>query len=94
MVTAFDATPTGRATIPATARMDGSVRPQVVADSGSRFRRLLQGFDDLTGVHAVLKTSFNDESEPIVASPIDAIKTYKATPRDMLVLETYDLTKR
>lgn len=72
--------------VPAVVHRDGTARAQVVtAESNPRFHRLLQEFEALTGVPLVLNTSFND-SEPIVCSPADAVKTFLATRIDTLIL--------
>jgi carbamoyltransferase len=73
----------------------GTVRIQQV-DSGAsdRYARLLSAFHGLTGVPAVLNTSFNLRGEPIVASPADALSTFNRSGIDMLVLGTHVISKR
>ena len=41
----------------------------------------------------VLNTSFNDAGEPIVASPSDAIRCFKNTGIDILVIGDYLMRK-
>lgn len=43
-------------------------------------------FDRLTGVPMVVNTSFNDNNEPIVCTPADAISCYLKTDTDALAL--------
>ncbi len=65
---------------------DHSARVQMVSrDSNPDFHALITHFSDMTGVPLVLNTSFND-SEPIVCSPSDAIKTFQGTAIDALFI--------
>lgn len=57
------------------------------------YNRLLIEFDKLAGVPVLLNTSFNDNGQPIVESPVDAIQTYLNTNIDILVLENYIIKK-
>jgi carbamoyltransferase len=41
----------------------------------------------------LLNTSFNLRGEPIVASPQDALKTFRASGLDLLVLENFVVRK-
>jgi carbamoyltransferase len=64
-----------RELLPATTHVDGSARLQTVAAAHHpRFHRLLTEFGKLTGVPVLLNTSFNVMGDPIVESPIDAIR--------------------
>ena len=49
-------------------------------------RIIIERFRDLTGVPMVLNTSFNRRGEPIVHSPTDAVRTFRATGLDLLFL--------
>jgi carbamoyltransferase len=72
--------------IPAVSHADGTARVQIVrADVNARLHRLITRFYDRTGVPLVLNTSFND-SEPIVCTPADALRTFAATRIDALVM--------
>ncbi|TMC60595.1 MAG: hypothetical protein E6J26_01435 [Chloroflexi bacterium] len=51
-----------------------------------RYYRLVEKFAQATGVPVVLNTSFNLRGEPIVASPADALRTFRNSGLDMLVL--------
>ncbi|MGP2450579.1 carbamoyltransferase family protein [Pantoea stewartii subsp. indologenes] len=75
--------------IPAVTHADGTARVQVVDDeSNESYAKLIREFSKITGVPVLLNTSFND-SEPIVCSPEDAIKTFLKTKIDFLVLGNY-----
>jgi len=86
MLLACEARPERAARIPAVVHADGTSRVQTVrAETNPLFHRLIAEFERRTGVPLVLNTSFND-SEPIVGSPEDALKTFGHTRIDALVL--------
>jgi len=74
--------------IPAVTHIDNSARHQsVTADSNPRFHKLINAFYNKTGVPVLLNTSFNGPHEPIVESPLDAIKSMFSCKLDFLVLD-------
>ncbi|ALE86042.1 carbamoyltransferase C-terminal domain-containing protein [Pseudonocardia sp. HH130629-09] len=66
----------------------------MVRDDNPRFHRLLREFERLTGVPILLNTSFNLAGEPIVFTPIDAVRTLHASGMDMLVVEDFVVRKK
>lgn len=85
---------TARDLIPAAVHVDGTARPQSVsAADDPLFHRLIACFRELTGVGAVLNTSFNLADEPVVCSPHDALRTFYTSGLDTLVLGNRVLTK-
>jgi carbamoyltransferase len=87
MVTVFTVAEDQRARIPAVVHVDNTARPQTVnRATNPRYWNLIKEFERLTGVPALLNTSFNIQ-EPIVCSPRDAIRTFKGASFDALVLE-------
>lgn len=83
-----------RTVIPTVVHVDGSSRPQTVSKNVNRkFWNLISHFHKLAGVPVVLNTSFNGSGEPIVCTPLDAIKTFFSIPLDYLVLEDYLIAK-
>lgn len=83
-----------RTKIPAVTHVDFTARVQTVNKAQEPFiHRLLIEFDKLAGVPVLLNTSFNDNGQPIVESPVDAIQTYLNTNIDILVLENYIIKK-
>ncbi len=54
---------------------------------------MIEAFESLTGVPAVLNTSFNVDSEPIMCSPTDALRTFYASGIDALVMGDFLLEK-
>ncbi len=83
-----------RREIPAVTHVDGSARLQTVDEARhGRFARLLARFHARTGCPVLLNTSFNVRGEPIVCTPEDAWKCYRATGLDALVLGGHVLEK-
>lgn len=58
-------------------------------ETNPRFHLLLKEFEKVSGVPVLLNTSFNVMGEPIVESPIDALRCFFTTGLDDLVLENY-----
>lgn len=80
--------------IPAAVHVDGTGRIQTVERSSNpRYYGLIEQFGRLTGVPILLNTSFN-RTEPIVATPEDAIACYLRTGMDVLVLGDFYTTDR
>ncbi|MFZ5475225.1 MAG: carbamoyltransferase C-terminal domain-containing protein [Myxococcota bacterium] len=69
---------------PAAVHADGSLRPQLVS-SGS-LHRVLRRFHALTGVPAVVNTSFNLHEEPIVRTAAEAVETWRKARIDALAI--------
>ena len=80
--------------IPAAVHIDGTGRIQTVERSSNpRYYGLIEAFGRLTGVPVLLNTSFN-RTEPIVASPADAVDCYLRTGMDVLVMGDFYTTDR
>lgn len=81
-------------TIPSVTHIDGSARVQSVSSKKDPLVfKILKEFEKLSGVPVILNTSFNDNGEPIVESPEDAINTFLKTNIDILILENYVIKK-
>jgi carbamoyltransferase len=93
MTLAYAVRPEKRDKIPAPTHVDGTGRLQTVArDANPRYWRLIKAFEQLTGVPAVLNTSFND-NEPIVCRPEEALDCFQRTQMDALVLGDLLITR-
>lgn len=80
--------------IPAVTHIDGSSRPQTVSKKiNKKFWDLINEFRKITGIPVILNTSFNYKGEPIVCSPLDAIKTFFSTSLDYLVMGDFLISK-
>ena len=55
---------------------------------------LLQKYNEKTECPVLLNTSFNDNGQPIVETPKDAIKTFKNIDLDYLVIGNYFVVKQ
>ena len=83
-----------RSPAPAVTHVDYSARLQTVgAQANPRFRRLLQAFHARTGCPILVNTSFNVRGEPIVESPLDALRCFMKTDMDVLALGNHLLLK-
>ena len=86
---------TDRRTIPAVTHVDGSARLQTITrNDHPLYYDLIGEFEKLTGCPVVINTSFNVRGEPIVCSPLDAIKCFLRTDMDYLILGSFVLDKR
>jgi carbamoyltransferase len=83
-----------RSTIPAVTHVDYTARVQTVDRARNpRLYALLQTFYALTGCPVLVNTSFNVRGEPIVCTPQDAYRCFRATDMDLLVLEDCVIAK-
>jgi carbamoyltransferase len=96
MCVAFDSTPAARRELPAVIHpADGTLRPQAIRQAWNPgFHAIVSAFKAMTGIGAVLNTSFNLHGEPIVCSPADAIRTADRSGLEFLVLGKSLLAKR
>lgn len=77
MILAFNTLPETRHEIISAIHVDGTARPQTVSKiTNPKYWNLISEFNNLTGIPAVLNTSFNVDSQPIVNSPEEAIDTF------------------
>ena len=74
----FDSTKLAEEHIPAGLHpFDRTARPQIVSKiDNPTYHSLISAFEKITGVGALLNTSFNIHGEPIVGTPSDAIDTF------------------
>ena len=78
--------PAARDKIPAVDHM-GTGRLQTIRPEwNSRYHQIVSSFGQATGVPVLMNTSFNLRGEPIVASPADAMNTFRNSGIDVLVL--------
>jgi carbamoyltransferase len=87
MTITFDCTPEMRRACAGVVHVDGTARPQLVAESDNpSYWRILTEFKRLTGLSTVVNTSFNIHEEPIVCSPQDAIRAFQDGHLDVLAI--------
>ena len=86
--------PEKRAALPAITHVDGTARLQTVhKDVNPLYHRLISELGQRNGIPVVLNTSFNVMGEPIVESPLDAIRCFYSTGIDALIVGNYLLKK-
>jgi len=80
--------------LPAITHIDGSARIQTVnGNANPRFAKLLEEFYRRTGCPILLNTSFNMRGEPIVCTPVDAVRCFNRSQIDLLVIEDFVLER-
>jgi carbamoyltransferase len=90
MILSFWATDEGRRRIPAVVHVDGSCRVQSITKvSNPKYHALVSEFERLTGIAAVMNTSFNLKGDAIVESPKDAVETFYTSGLDYLMIGNF-----
>ena len=81
--------------IPAVVHTDGTSRYQSVTTAmNESYYNLINTFYKESGLPVVLNTSFNGPGEPIVETPMDAIRSYIKNDMPILVLEDIVIEKK
>lgn len=95
MAIGFDSTPLAREHMPAGLHpFDRSARPQIVNQKDNPgYHAIIKAFESITGVGAVLNTSFNIHGEPIVGTPEQAIDTFRRCGLHHLLLGDWLISK-
>ena len=84
-----------RRVIPAVTHVDGTARVQTVRrEDNPLLWEVITEFDHLTGVPVVLNTSFNVNGEPIVCTPVEAIRCFFGSGLDELAIGSYLVSKQ
>jgi carbamoyltransferase len=65
----------------------------IVKEQHPQVHNLLEEFHKVSGIPAILNTSFNDNGEPIVETPEDAIKSFLNLDIDYLIMGNYVISK-
>ena len=95
MLLAFKVKMEKKSSIVATVHVDNTVRPQTVSsETNELYYNVIKNFRDRTGIAAILNTSFNVRGEPIVNSPLDAIRCFHGTGLDVLIIGNYIVRKK
>ena len=90
MTVCFDVTQAFADACPAAVHVDGTARPQLVsAESNPSLHAALTAFGEETGTPVLINTSFNMHEEPLVRTPTDAIRAWRASGIDALWLGDY-----
>lgn len=96
MTMAFESTAKAVKEIPATLHpADGTLRPQILnRNQNDEYYAIIHEFERITGVGALLNTSFNLHGDPIVLGPYEAIRTLDGSDLDGLVMGDVFLQKK
>ena len=80
--------------IPGVTHIDGTARIQTInREQNERYYDIINEFYKVTGIPMLLNTSFNSQ-EPIVEEPWHAIRTFRETAIDILVINDWMLIKK
>jgi len=91
---AFYVPPAARARIAGVVHLDGTTRPHLVNRSRQpAYWNVIDAFRQRTGVAAVLNTSFNVDSEPVVLSPEHAVRCFAGSGLDAMAIGGHYVTK-
>ena len=96
MMLAFDSKEIARKNLKAAIHpRDKTARAQIVKKSENlKYHNLIRSFEDLTGIPAVLNTSFNLHGYPLVYTPKDAFEVFNKSGLQYLAIEDYLIAKK
>jgi carbamoyltransferase len=81
--------------IPSVVHVDGTIRPQVVTKViNPLYYTLLMNLGKRTGHPIVLNTSLNVRGEPIIRTPLEAVRCFYSNGLDAMVIGNFILKKR
>lgn len=75
---------------PGVSHVDDTARPQLVRkEDNESYYRIITGYEKLTGIPAIVNTSFNVHDEPIVCTPDDALNGFLDGDLDYLAMGNF-----
>lgn len=95
MTVSFDTTEKARKDLAATIHsFDKTTRPQILErQTNPDYYQLIKEFEKITGIGALLNTSFNLHGEPIVCTPQDAIRVFQISGLKYLNIGPFLISK-
>jgi carbamoyltransferase len=79
---------------PGAVAKDGTIRPQLIKKKANKLLyNILSEYYKITKVPSVINTSFNLHDEPIVRTPSEAIRSFKISELDALIIGNYILER-
>lgn len=94
MILSFNTNKKGQKDLSQAIHVDKTARIQSVTSSENpRYHSLISKFSKISGIPALLNTSFNDSEQPLVCTPKEAVKTFYGTGLDYLAVGDFLLKK-
>jgi carbamoyltransferase len=93
MIDAFDTKKAADEIIAGLHPFDRTARPQIVNEYNPSYKKIIENFQEITGIGGVLNTSFNLHGYPICGTPKVAIDTLDRSGLDGLAINNYLLIK-
>ena len=91
----FDKLKIKRSVIPSVTHVNYSARVQTVnREDNPLYYDTIKKFEELSGCPVIINTSFNIRGEPIVCTPVDALRCFLRTDMDYLALGDFLIDKR
>jgi carbamoyltransferase len=86
MTITYEASASAKRHIPAAIHVDNTARPQVLREQDNpEVYAILKAYHAITGIPALINTSFNMHEEPIVCSASDAVRAFQLGHLDALI---------
>ena len=90
----FEVTDYMKESCPAAVHVDDTARPQIISKKdNSSFYKILDEYNKITGLPAIINTSFNAHGEPIVRTPKEAVSSFLNTGLDNLAINNFLVRK-
>jgi carbamoyltransferase len=87
MTITFDCTDEMKRQSPGVVHVDGTARPQLLdLESAPDFYTIARHYHQITGIPSLINTSFNMHGEPIVCTPLDALRSFRQGNLDYLAI--------
>lgn len=93
MIEAFDTENSADEIIAGLHPFDHTARPQTVNEYNPSYKKIIENFQEITGIGGILNTSFNLHGYPICGTPQVAIDTLNKSGLDGLAINNYLLLK-
>ncbi|MDD4938350.1 MAG: carbamoyltransferase C-terminal domain-containing protein [Candidatus Shapirobacteria bacterium] len=94
MILGFDTNKKGQKDLSQGIHIDKTARIQsVVKKDNPLYHSMINEFAKITGIPAVINTSFNDAEQPLVCTPKEALKTFFGTGLDYLAIGNFLVEK-
>lgn len=94
MIVAYNMREPARERLWSIVHVDGTIRPQtVMKESNPLFHSLISKLGKRTGHPVVLNTSFNVRGEPIICTPLEAIRCFYSNGLDALIMGNFVIKK-